>query len=143
MFFSFFLSKNQKLVQHWKDDHKLIVTLATDIISHYDDGDILAVKKQLSKLHDVAVKHLMEEDLEMFDLVEESTGVDENTVQLIKEFRETFRGTKTTVMNFLSHYTLNETEIDEKFIQDFDVLVGTLATRIAFEEENLYVELGK
>ncbi len=131
------------MFHHWKEAHQHIVALATDIITHYSDGDALSTKKKLSKLHDIAVQHLMEEDLEMFDLIENHGEVDEDTEQLILEFRETFRGTKTTVMNFLSHYTLPEVDIDDTFMKEFDILVAALAARIAFEEENLYVELDK
>ena len=141
MFFNFFLSKNQKLVQQWKVEHQEIVAIATDIITNFDNKDSKYIRKKLTELHAIAVMHLMDEDLEMYDLIEENSDLDKTTETLIKEFRESFRGTKTTVMNFLTHHTLPDVELDQKFIENFKELVGALAARIAFEEENLYSRL--
>ncbi len=60
---------------------------------------------------------------------------------MVKEFIETFRGTKTTLMNFLTIHSRPETKWDDEFFKTFNELVEVLGQRIAFEEENLYSKL--
>ena len=82
----------------------------------------------------------MDEDLSFYRIVKEQEA-DQTTEALIAEFKETFRGTKTTLMNFLTQYKHPEALLDDKFFTTFNMLVGILAERIAFEEKNLYIQL--
>jgi len=141
MFGSLFASKNQKLVRQWVKEHKQIVILATAIIKDYSHNDIKKTKKDLKKLEDVALEHLMIEDIEFYKLLHEKEKIDGETELLVKEFTKSFRDTKLVLMKFLVKFTQDDAVLDEEFFETFNTIVGVLAERIKFEEENLYQKL--
>ena len=141
MFFSLFSSKNQKLVKKWKKEHEQMVVLAHKVIAAYSKNNYEETKKQLTALNDLAVDHLMNEDIEFYRLLKDQKRLDLKTEKMVKEFIETFRGTKTTLMNFLTIHSRPETKLDDEFFKTFNELVEVLGQRIAFEEENLYSKL--
>ncbi len=141
MFGSFFLSKNQKLVKHWKKEHEQIVVLAHKVIAAYSKNNHDDTKKELTALNILAVDHLMDEDIQFYRLLKDQKRVDHQTEKLVGEFTNTFRSTKNDLMKFLTHYTRPETVLDDEFFDSFNAIVGVLAERIAFEEENLYIKL--
>lgn len=141
MFESFFSSKNQKLVKKWEKEHEQIVVLAHAVIAAYSKNDHTAAKKELSALNNLAVDHIMNEDIEFYRLLKDDTRLNDTTRKSVKEFTTTFKGTKITLMNFLTKYSRAETELDQEFFDTFNTLVGILGERIAFEEKNLYSQL--
>ena len=143
MFFSFFLSKNQKLVKKWKSEHEHIVKLATDVISSYTEGKHDKAKEALIELREVTIKHLMTEDIEFFKLLNDDQETDIETKRFVNEFKETFYDTKSVLRHFLKDYTDSDAILDDKFLESFKGLVGVLSQRIDFEEKNLYSKLDK
>jgi len=140
---SMFLSKNQKLVKSWENEHKEIGELAGKIIKAYEKNDIKKTKKYLKELKDITIEHLMQEDLAFYNLLKNSQNLDLETIEYIKDFRETFKGTKTALMNFISKYASQNVPLDNNFIQAFKGLVAVVVQRITYEEENLYPLLAK
>ncbi len=140
---SLFLSKNQKLVKAWEEEHKEIGVLAGKIIESYEKNDKKKSKKYLNELDSLTVGHLMKEDLAFYNLIKHSDGLDEETIDHIKEFRETFKGTKTALMNFIAKYASENIELDETFITSFKGLVKVVVSRINYEEGNLYPVLSE
>jgi len=98
-------------------------------------------KKSLQTLATLAVDHLMNEDISFYRIMKEQGKVDDELEELIAEFKDTFKGVKTTLMNFLSKYSRPDIPLDADFFDTFNTLVGILAERITFEEENLYSKL--
>lgn len=141
MFFSFFLSKNQKLVKQWKKEHQQIVKLAGKVINAYTDGKQDKAKKALQELRLVTLNHLMTEDIEFFKLLKDNKQTDKVTAKFLNEFKDSFYDTKAVLMHFLKDYTKDNAVLDDKFFDSFNGLVGVLAERIAFEEKNLYSRL--
>jgi len=140
---SIFLSKNQKLVKSWENEHKEIGELAGKIIKAYEKNDIKNTKKYMQQLKDVTIEHLMQEDLAFYNLLKNSHSIDIETLEHIKDFRETFKGTKTALMNFISKYASQNVALDNNFIEAFKDLVAVVVQRITYEEENLYPILAK
>ncbi len=138
MFSSFFSSKNQKLVKKWEKEHEQIVVLAHKVIAAYSTHDHKTAKKELVKLNKLTVRHLMEEDIELYRLLKDSARINPETKHLVNEFKETFHGTKTALMDFLTKNTHKNAVLDDAFFKTFNELVGVLGKRIAFEEGNLY-----
>ncbi len=143
MFWSLFASKNKKLVIKWKKEHEEIVVLAHKVIAAYSKNDDELTKKELRALNSIAVDHLMNEDIEFYRLLKDQKRLHGDTEALVHEFTQTFKGTKHLLMSFLTKYTQPNAVLDETFFQTFNEIVGVLAKRIAFEEENLYTELSK
>lgn len=143
MFLSFLASENQKLVHTWKDEHKKIVVLAHKVIEEYSTNHHDEAKKALIELNEVTVHHLMVEDIELYRIKKDEEGIDEDALESVDEFVKSFKETKMSLMKFLTKYTKPEVELDEKFFNTFNNLVGILAKRIAFEEKNLYSKLDK
>ncbi len=141
MFMSFFSSKNQKLVKRWVAEHEQIVILAHEVIAQYSQNNYEAAKTELRKLNELAVKHIMDEDLEFYRLLKDQKRLNGETEKLVNDFTRTFKNTKNTLMGFLTKYTQDDAVLDDNFFTTFNELVGVLAQRIAFEEENLYVAL--
>ena len=141
MFKSLFASKNQKLVRQWVKEHKQIVKVATEIIEDYSNHNVEKTRKDLKKLEEIALEHLMVEDIEFYKLLQEKEKVDSETQVLVKEFTKSFRDTKLLLMNFLMKYTQESAVLDEEFFETFNTIVGVLAERIQFEEQNLYQKL--
>lgn len=98
-------------------------------------------KEELRKLYSVALDHLMSEDLMFYRVSKEEDTIDEETKELIKEFKDSFIGTKATLMNFLTIYIHSDSKLDSEFIDTFHTIVAILGKRIQFEEENLYNKL--
>jgi hypothetical protein len=138
MIFSLFLSKNQKLVRKWEKEHEQIVILATNIIGEYQKHNQDKAKKYLIELNELAVNHLMNEDIEFYRLLKDQKRLTRQNETLVHEFTSTFKGTKTTLMGFLSKYSKEGMVLDEYFFREFNKLVEVLLGRIKFEEENLY-----
>ena len=141
MFGNFFLSKNQKLVKKWEKEHKEIVVLAHKVIAAYSENDHKQAKKELKALSELAVDHVMNEDIEFYRLLKDQIRNDSKTEKMVKEFTKSFKGTKLALMNFLTKYSRPETVLDDEFFTAFNDLVGILGERIAFEEENLYIKM--
>jgi len=138
MNFSLFLSKNQKLVKKWTKEHERVVFLATRVIEEYSRHKPKNAKKYLRELNSLTVGHLMNEDIEFYRLLRDKKRLTVENKVLVDEFTDTFKGTKTTVMNFLSLYSKEDSVLDERFFKKFNELVEVLLKRIAFEEHNLY-----
>ncbi len=136
-----FATKNQKLVRRWKKEHGNMVTLAHKIISAYKHHNYKAVRKELKRLNHVAMEHLMTEDLEFFELLQNSARVDNNTKKMVDEFNLSFRDTKAVLRGFFATYTHSNAIYDEEFFTTFGAIVEALGNRIAYEEKNLYVKL--
>ncbi len=141
MFFSFFSSKNKKLVKRWIKEHKAIVAIAGKVIAKYSDGNQAGAKKELKKLYKVAINHIMMEDIELYALFKEEERFDEDTKKLVQEFNHSFKNTKSVLIGFLGKYIKEDEKLDEEFFNTFNEIVGVLAQRIDFEEKNLYVKL--
>jgi len=140
---SMFLSKNQKLIKSWEDEHKKIGVLAGKIIESYEKDDIQNTKRYMQELRDLTIGHLMQEDLAFYNLLKSSYNLDIETIEHIKDFRDSFKGTKTALMNFISKYAVDNVPLDNNFIEAFKGLVGVVVQRIEYEETNLYPILSK
>ncbi len=138
---SLFSSKNKKLVKKWEKEHEKIVVLAHAVIAAYSKNDHDSAKKALKELNNLAVDHIMNEDIEFYRLLKDKKRVDEKTEKLVNEFTATFKGTKITLMNFLTQYSRPEATLDQEFFDTFNAIVGILGERIEFEEKNLYTKL--
>ena len=141
MFGNLFSSKNQKLVKQWEKEHEQIVVLAHKVIAAYSKNDHKQAKKELKALNELAVDHVMNEDIEFYRLLKDQRRNDSKTEKMVKEFTKSFKGTKLALMNFLTKYSRPETVLDDEFFTAFNELVGILGERIAFEEENLYIKM--
>ena len=141
MFEGLFQSKNQKQVKRWKEEHTKMVELAHRVLGEYAKGDHAKTKKYLKDFSKVAMDHIVSEDVTFFDLLRDNKLNDLRTEKMIKEFKESFGGTKETLMKFLGKYTLPETPLDEEFFDTFNAIVKILGERIEFEENNLYFRL--
>jgi len=136
-----FLSKNQKLVKKWEKEHEDIVVLATNIIGNYSKNKLKEAKKDLKKLNDLAVNHVLNEDIEFYKLLKDQKRITSKNKEAINDFTKSFKNTKMDLMLFLNQYSKNEIELDDVFFKDFNDLVEVLSERISFEEENLYTLL--
>jgi len=141
MFFSLFCSKNQKLVKLWKREHKEIVNAAQKVINAYSLDDKNSVRRELIVLRKIALEHLMKEDIELNKLLREEKNQEDEMRSLINEFTKTFRDTKSALLTFLREYTQENAKLDKNFFDTFNKIVGVLAQRIEFEENNLYISL--
>ncbi len=130
---SLFLSKNQKLVKAWEQEHKEIGALAGKIIESYESNNTKSAKKYLNELNTLVIGHLMKEDLAFYNLLKHPDGIKEEMVDHIREFRETFKGTKTALMNFIAKYATPHVELDDEFINAFKGLVKVVVSRISYE----------
>ena len=142
MFGSLFASKNKKLVKKWEKEHEQIVVLAHKVIAAYSKNDHKQAKKELKALNELAVDHVMNEDIEFYKLLKDQKRNDSKTEEMVKDFTKSFKGTKIALMNFLTKYSRPETVLDDEFFTAFNELVGVLGERIAFEEKNLYIKMG-
>ncbi len=140
--FSFFSSKNKKLVKQWKKEHEQIVILAHEVIAAYSKNNHDSAKKKLQALNNLAVDHIMNEDIEFYKLLKDDSRIDSKTENLVNDFVKSFKGTKMALMNFLTKYSKPETPLDDEFFSTFNKLLDVLGQRIDFEEENLYYKLG-
>ena len=138
---SLFMSKNQKMVKSWENEHKEIGTLAGKILQSYEEHDIEKTKKYLHDLDSLTVGHLMKEDIAFYNLLKHADEIDAKTVENIKDFRNTFKGTKTALMGFISKYAAPQTELNDEFVSAFKSLVQVVVNRIKYEEKNLYQTL--
>jgi len=141
MFDFLFSSKNAKLVKKWHKEHEEIVELAHKVIGEYSKNNHDAAKKYLKKLNDLAVDHVMDEDIQLFKLTHDEKSIDPKTEVLVEDFIKSFKKTKLALMDFLSKYSRPETPLDDTFFQQFNDLVEVLGERINFEERNVYSRL--
>ncbi len=133
-----FLSKNQKLVKKWTKEHEDIVVLAHKVIGEYSKNNHDNARNALKELNNLAVDHVMNEDIEFYRLMKDQKRITTKSETMVREFTNTFKGTKMTLMNFLTKYTQDDIVLDEEFFTTFNDLVGILGKRIEFEENNLY-----
>jgi len=141
MLSSFFLSKNQKLVKRWKNEHVKMVELAHKVLGEYGKGEHAQAKKYLREFSRVGMDHIVSEDIEFFKLLREPGLADHRTEAMVEEFSTSFGDVKATLMKFLGKYTLEETPLDDEFFETFSAIVKILGERIKFEEGNLYLHL--
>ncbi len=136
-------NKKSKNVKQWEKEHRQLENLAGAIIGAYDKGDVKETRKQLGKLKDVALNHLMNEDLTFYEMKRKVGNKDKDVFSAMAEFETSFREVKLVLIKFLDHYSNPEVDLDEEFKTTFDVIVGVLVERIQFEESNLYVLLDR
>ena len=136
-----FGSKNRKIVNRWHKEHGKIVDIAHKVLAEYSKNNHANAKKYLKKLNDLAVDHVMSEDIELFHMVHDSNDMNYETEQLIKEFIQSFKQSKLELMQFLGYYSKPEIPLNDTFFQKFNKLVDALSERIEFEEKHLYSKL--
>jgi len=136
-----FSSKNKKLVKKWHKEHEEIVELAHKVLGEYAKNRHDEAKAYLRKLNEVAVDHVMDEDIQLFKLTHEEKGIDQETERMVHEFVDSFKKTKLAMMDFLSKYAKEEVPLDETFFKQFQELLDLLGKRIAFEEKEVYAKL--
>jgi len=136
--FGLFSSKNQKLVKKWQKEHEKIVELAHKVIGEYSKNNDAGAKKALKELNELAVDHVMNEDIEFYKLMRDEKRIDSKTEVLVDDFIKSFKQTKLALMGFLSKYSKDETPLDDEFFKTFNEIVDVLGERIDFEEKNLY-----
>jgi len=141
MFEFLFSSKNEKLVKKWHKEHEEIVELAHKIIGEYSKNNHEKAKQYLKELNDLAVDHVMDEDIQLFKLTHQEESIDRETEVLVQNFVQSFKKTKLALMDFLSKYSRPEVPLDETFFTQFNELVDVLGDRINFEERNVYSRL--
>ncbi|WP_294954918.1 hemerythrin domain-containing protein [Sulfurovum sp.] len=142
MFGSLFDSKNHKLVRKWEEEHKEIVALALKVIDAYDANDEKTAKQALKDLKSLAVDHVMDEDLKLFNLMKEESGkIDQKTQVMVEDFIAGFKHTKVALINFLAKYASPDVPLNAEFYITFKELADILSQRISFEEANLYSKL--
>jgi len=136
--FNIFASKEKKRINKWKKEHDEIVHIATDVISEYSKNNVKKAKELLKKLNNLAIDHVMNEDLEFYHW---KKAANKEMAEHIDNFTGSFKDTKMALMNFLSKYSKDGEDLDEKFFADFNALVEVLANRIEFEEKILYSKM--
>ena len=139
------LMHNKRKVKKWEGEHKALAQTAMTVVKHYDNNDMAKSKKHLVKLQNLALNHLMDEDVTFFELFKKADGsdVDKEIMVSIKEFRSTFIDTKKVLIHFFIHYTDKNTVLDAHFKEQLDGIIGALVERIEFEEKNLYTMINK
>jgi hypothetical protein len=85
----------------------------------------------------------MQEDLAFYNLLKNSHNLDVETIAHINDFRESFKGTKTVLMHFVSKYAVDNVPLDSDFIEAFRELAEVVIQRIEYEESSLYPILAK
>lgn len=128
-------------IKKWQNEHKKIVEQALLVVGEYSKNNQYEAKKALKKLDEIAVNHLMDEDIELFKLLHDEKRIDKKTEMLVSDFTSGFRKTKLALMDFLRKYTKPDVPLDDEFFKTFNELVEVLGQRIDFEEKNLYSKL--
>ncbi len=136
--FTIFESKKKKRIVKWKKEHNQIVDLATKVIAAYSKNNFDKAKSALKKLNDLAVDHVMDEDLEFYHWKKDAN---KKMHKYIDEFTHDFKNTKMELMTFLSKYSKEKEVLDETFFKSFNALVEVLTRRIEYEEKILYKEM--
>jgi len=138
MFSSLFLSKNQKLVKKWKKEHEEIIILTHNVIAEYSKNNHKKAKKKLVSLNNLVIDHITNENIEFYKLLKDKKKFSLKNEKAIDEFTETFKDTKSTLMQFLTKNTRDSTILDDDFFATLNELAEVLVERIEFEEKNLY-----
>jgi len=141
MFSSFFLSKNQRLIKKWKKEHEKIVLLAHKVIAEYSKNNHKKAKKILISLNNLAIDHIIDEDLKFYKLLNGEQRILPERKASIEDFIDTFKDVKIELMSFLTKYTRKDSILDDKFFQQFNKLAEVLIERIQYEEKNIYALL--
>ena len=137
------ITHNAKKVKKWHSEHRKLEEYAGKVLSAYDKQDIKQTRKYLNKLELLALNHLMNEDVTFFELLKKSKGHDTKVVSAINEFRHSFMDIKKALFHFFIYYTNPKNDLDTLFKKKLDGIISALVARIEFEEQNLYVLIGK
>ena len=135
------ICNNAIKVQGWKDEHQKILKLFSDVLSSYKDNDISQTKEYLASLNQIALQHLMDEDITFTELLKQAKESEQKIVDEINEFRFSFRGVKVALLKFLTKYNSPEETLDEDFLPTLLDIINALKKRIEFEESNLYSQI--
>ncbi len=141
MFSLLFLSKNQRLIKKWKKEHERIVLLAHKVIAEYSKNNHKKAKKILISLNNLAIDHIIDEDLKFYKLLNGEQRILPERRASIEDFIDTFKDIKIELMSFLTKYTRKDSILDDKFFQKFNELAEVLIERIKYEEKNIYAIL--
>ena len=139
------LIHNKGKVKKWEGEHKALAKEAMAVVNFYDNNEMKKAKKHLVKLQNLALNHLMDEDVTFSDLFKKAdeSETDKKIIASMKEFRATFIDTKKVLIHFFIHYTDDKTILDAHFKQQLDGIIDALVKRIDFEEHNLYTLINK
>jgi len=138
------LAKHSKDVKRWEREHDALKKQAGKVAEDFGNGKIEQAREDLKKLESLALQHLMSEDVRFYEMKKaveaEQKDTPENRAILesMREFEESFQGTKQVLIKFFAHYKKPEVPLDEKFAEDFGAIVDAVVARIAFEESTLY-----
>ncbi len=141
MFFSLFLTKNQKLVRKWTQEHEKIVLLTHQVIAEYSKNNHKKAKKLLISLNNLVVDHVTNENIEFYKLLKDEDRLSPKNKQYTEEFIETFADVKKDLMKFLTKYTRKEIPLDDDFFETLTSISDLLLERIQYEESKLYAIL--
>ena len=134
-------SNNAAKIAEWKDEHYQIITLFEDVLSSYKDNDIELAKTFLAKANQVALRHIIDEDITLTKLLKISKQNDRKIVEQIKEFLFSFTEIKESLINFLTKYNTLSSDFDDDFLLTLETIIKSLKKRIEYEEKNLYNQI--
>ena len=130
-------------IRKWQKEHEKLARVVTQIHEAYARKDHTAIRKKLKELSILATEHLIDEDKAFYEFRKHADSDNEKqqkAVALIKEFHESFHGTKKALVDFLlKHMTEDDSmEYDEAFKKEMDVITEALTARIRTEETRFY-----
>jgi len=137
----FFKENNHKIIKEWTNTHNKIRELSDEIINTYSSRDMKKVKKLLKEMSSIITNHFMEEDIELHEICEHKERMNENTLNEIKKFKETYPNVKKDMIHFFNICSKKDYKIDSYFFDEYTELIDILKKKISFEEECLYTNL--
>jgi len=141
VFSTLFLSKNQKLVKKWTQEHEEIILGIHKVLAEYSKNNHKNAKKALVSLNHLIIDHITDENIEFYKLLKDEKRVSMKNRKYTEEFVSTFKEMRLDLMRFLTFYTKKETKLDDDFFNTLNEILDILSERIEFEEANLYTLL--
>ena len=131
---------DSRLVEAFKEDHRLLIDIYNAIDADRRSGRLHTVQTRLEQFRMVLQDHLLKENVRLYVYLEHVLKNDPVSHQLMHDFRHEMDGIGRAVVGFLGKYRQIgiHPELAAEFATDFAAIGEALVGRIHREEDTLY-----
>ncbi|BCL61758.1 hypothetical protein DGMP_24510 [Desulfomarina profundi] len=132
------ISWHNDLIEEFKDEHVMLISLFSSIVAALDRGDCSSVRLYLKEFKRELISHILRENVLLYVYLKYLYIDDRNKRDLARKMQKEMTAIGNMVFVFISKATAEGAVYDDDFRKELEAVGEQLTRRIQVEEEGLY-----